>query len=166
MLSLNSLMTFAAWALGTLGVGGVIAAIVAAVIFGPTVVIAIVRPIVERFLACTKCVIATVFVLATVAAYWLGHHQAVTECRADELEAKLRNARIDAKAAADAKADEKRRADDIEREAKKQHEQDQAYINRLTSKPACAFDDDDVGTGRVRGDHARSSKPHAPAGAR
>jgi hypothetical protein len=143
-------MTFAAWAIGVLGVGGAIAAAAAAIILGPTVVIAIVRPIVTRFLACTQCVVATVFVLTTVSAYWLGHHQAAKECRADQLETQLRNEKFDTAQALKAQADEKRRADDIEREAKAQHDQDQAYIERLKAKPACALDDSDLDAGRLR----------------
>jgi hypothetical protein len=150
MFSLNSLMTTAAWAIGALGVGGAIAAAVAAVVLGPTVVIAIVQPILTRFLACTKCVVATVFVLAMVGFYWLGHREAVKECRADQLEAQLRNERFDTAQAIKAKDDERQRAENIEREAKKRHEQDQAYIDKLEGKPACALDDSDLDAGRLR----------------
>ncbi|WP_438278064.1 hypothetical protein [Nitrobacter sp.] len=150
MLSLNSLMTLAAWAIGLLGVGGAIAAAAAAIILGPTVVIAIVQPILARILSCTRCVVAAVFVLAMVGFYWLGHHQAAKECRADQLEAQLRNEKFDTAQALKAQADEKQRADDIEREARAQHDQDQAYIERLKAKPACALDDSDLDAGRLR----------------
>jgi hypothetical protein len=60
------------WLIATLGIGGAAAAVVAAVFLGPAGAIAIVEPILARFLACTFCVIATTFVIATVFAYWVG----------------------------------------------------------------------------------------------
>lgn len=150
MIGLHGVMTFVSWAIGILGVGGVVAAIAAAIFLGPTVVIAIVQPAFSRFLACTKCVVATVFVLATVGAYWLGHHEAVKACRADALEAELRNEKIDAQAARDAKADETRRADEIQQKAKEQHDTDQAYIAALQKRSACNLDDGDLNFGSVR----------------
>ncbi|MBN9007228.1 MAG: hypothetical protein J0H40_17660 [Rhizobiales bacterium] len=165
MFSLHSLMTLAAWAIGILGVGGAVAVVVAAVFFGPTVVIGIIQPILTSFLACTRCVVATVFVVATIGAYWLGHHDAAKECRADELAAQLRNERLDAQAARDAKDDEARRADDIEKQAREQHDADQAYIQQLKSSPGCALGDGDLGgaAGGVQ-QRPRSGRTH-PSGA-
>src|SRR5579859_1871655 len=69
---LHTLFIGATWLIGTLGVTGACVAVAATVFLGPTAAIAIVQPFVSRFLACTACVIATTFILATVFAYWVG----------------------------------------------------------------------------------------------
>ncbi|MDB5610366.1 MAG: hypothetical protein JWP25_7266, partial [Bradyrhizobium sp.] len=103
----------ATWLIGVVGVGGAVVTAVAVVYLGPATVMAIVRPIFAKFLACTKCVVAVVFVLSTTAAYWVGHHQAETQCRADELNSKLAAERADTAAQVKAAADEANRAIEI-----------------------------------------------------
>lgn len=71
---LHNLFIGLTWLIGGLGVVGTVAFIAGLIILGPVAVRAIVVPIVEGFFACTKCVAAAVFVLATVGAYWVGHH--------------------------------------------------------------------------------------------
>jgi hypothetical protein len=161
---LHSVMVWASWAIGIVGVTGMVACIVAMIWLGPVVVNAIIGPIFSRFIACTRCVVAVVFVLTTIAAYWLGHHQAVNECRDAELSAALRNKQIDVENAEKAKADETTRANTIEAESNDRHQSDLAEIAKLKSRPpTCAFDDNDVG--RVH-DDSRSGRKNAPAGAR
>jgi hypothetical protein len=146
MLSLHSVFIAASWLIGLLGVGGVVAAIAAVVFLAPAAVQAIVVPIFKRFIECTWCIVVVVFVLTTTGAYWVGHHEAESECRAEELRAELRNKTIDADNATKAKEDETKRADTIEETANAQHERDIASIAALKARGhACPFDDIDSG---------------------
>jgi hypothetical protein len=143
---LHSVMVWASWAIGIVGIAGLAAGIAATIWLGPVVVNAIIGPIFSRFVACTKCVVSVVFVLSTIAAYWLGHHQAANECRDAELSAVLRNKLIDLTNAEKAKADETTRANTIEAESNDRHQSDLAEIAKLKSRPpTCAFDDFDIG---------------------
>ncbi len=92
---LHSAMVWASWAIGIVGVTGLVAGIVALIWLGPVVVSAVIGPIFSRFSACTKCIAVVVGVLAFMGAYWAGHHQAANECRDAELSAALRNKQID-----------------------------------------------------------------------
>jgi hypothetical protein len=140
------------WALATFGVVGAIAAIAATVYLGPATVLAIIEPLFAKFVACTKCVVAVVFVLATVGAYWVGHHQAEKECSADEKNSELAAQRQDTINAQQAAADEANRAIDIEVTADDQHKKDLADIAALkTRPPTCAFDDIDSGSANTGG---------------
>lgn len=55
---------------GTLGIGGTIAAYV----FFPTVAVPIVERVIASVLACKACLIALAFVVGVVAAFWYGRH--------------------------------------------------------------------------------------------
>lgn len=162
---LNYAFVALTWLIGLLGVGGAIAVIAASIFLGPTVVIGIVQPMLSRFMACTKCVVATVFVLATVGAYWIGHHAAAKECRDADLAAALRNAQLDRNNAEKAKTDETKRANKIETDANDRHKKDLADIALLKSRPpTCAFDDIDAGS--VPDRQSGTGGARAPASAR
>lgn len=154
------------WLIGALGLTGALAVIAGCVWLGPTAVIAIARPLLSKFIACARCVALTAAITATVAAYWVGHHQAERQCRADELAAALRNAEIDRDNALQAKADEARRADTIEAATHESQQQAADYIATLQSRatPACVFDDRDAG-GLRGGAGAGGAHPAAGAGA-
>jgi hypothetical protein len=69
---INYAFISATWLIGIFGVTGALATVAAFVFLGPTAVIAIVGPILQKFIACTWCVVATVFFLSTTGAYWVG----------------------------------------------------------------------------------------------
>lgn len=71
---LHYIFVSATWLIGGLGITGTIVAVIATVFLGPTAVIAIIGPFISRFISCSRCVAAAVFVLSTVGAYWVGHH--------------------------------------------------------------------------------------------
>lgn len=156
---LHHIFIWATWALAALGVGGAAALIVAMVTLGPAVVQAWLIPAVTRFLRCAWCVASVVFVLATTGAYWVGHHQAATECKAEQLAAALRNQEFDLAEAEAAKRDAETRAKKIEDKASERATADADYIKKLESKPACALDDNDVGAGSVPNDRPRARFP-------
>jgi hypothetical protein len=154
------------WLIGAVGVGGAIATIVGLVTLGPAAVVAWFEPLLVKFLSCLWCVVAVVFLLSTVAAYWVGHHTAEGESRAAELAAELRNKQIDLDNATKAASDESTRANTIEAQANDQHAKDETYIAELKNRPdpACALDDSDLPVGvRVPKPRARSAKPAAGA---
>lgn len=154
----------ATWLIGLVGVGGAIAAVAAGVILGPAVVIPIVQVAATKFIRCTVCVVATVFVLATVGAYWVGHHEAVVACHDADLAAELRNREIDLENASKARSDETERANKIEGDSSEQHAKDLKEIADLKKRPpTCAFDDTDAGG--VPNDKPRSSNAKSSAGA-
>lgn len=143
---LHFAFTAASWLIGVAGVGGAIAAVIAICVLGPAVVIPVVQAAVEQFIKCIACVAVTVFVLSTVGAYWVGHHQAVVECREVDLAAELRNREIDLENASKARSDETERANKIEVDSSEQHKKDLALIADLKNRPAtCAFDATDAG---------------------
>lgn len=157
---LHNLFIGLSWLIGGLGVVGAGAFIAGLVFLGPVALRAIVAPIVEEFFACTKCVAAVVFVLATVGAYWVGHHEAENECRAADLAAALRNAQFDLDNAVKAKADESQRADAIEETSNARHQKDIAANAALALRAAsCAFDDIDAGglPGQSRAGRAKAA---------
>ncbi len=71
---LHYIFVCATWLIGTLGVVGAAAAVAGTVFLGPAAMMAIVQPILARFITCARCVATVVFVLSTVGAYWVGHH--------------------------------------------------------------------------------------------
>lgn len=161
---LNYFFVAATWLIGTLGVTGAVGVIVAAVILGPTAVIEIARPLLTRFLSCLWCVVAVVFLMATVGAYWVGHHEAVSDCRAGELAAKLRNQQIDLDNARKAEADEASRANTIEEKANARQKDDADYIAHLEARPACSLDDSDLGG--VPNHKSGAGRKKSPVGAK
>lgn len=150
------------WLAGFLGVGGAVAFAAACLYLGPAAVMAFVGPLISRFLACAKCVAICAAVLATLAAYWVGHHQAAAECRADELNSRIAAQEADVAAATKAKHDETQRANKIESDANAQRNRDLKEIDKLKRrrKAGCLFDDDDAGTG------SRGLLPARPFGAK
>lgn len=145
-LSLHSLFIAATWLIGLFGVGGAVAMIAAVIFLGPAAVVAVIEPLIAKFMSCLWCIVAAVFLLATVGSYWVGHHTAVVACREDQLAAALRNKQIDLDNAKKAKDDETERANKIEVGANDQHEKDAAYIEQLKNRPdtACVLDDPDL----------------------
>ena len=151
------------WLIGTVGVAGAVAIIVAVIYLGPAAVLAIIEPLFARFIACIPCIVFVVFVLATTGAYWIGHHQEAKQCKAAELAAALRNTQIDRDNAVKAKADETNRANQIETDANDQRRKDLADIALLKNRPAtCAFDDTDAGS--LPDNKSGSGNAHPPAG--
>jgi hypothetical protein len=159
----HTLVVVATWLVASFGVAGAVAAVVATVYLGPVATQAILAPLFKRFIACTRCVVATVILLTALASYWLGHHQAEAECRADELNSRIAAQQADLEAAKQAKADEAARVDTIESAANDQHQKDLDFIARLRANPSCGFDPD-AGDG-VRGPHAAGAEPPAGTGA-
>lgn len=166
---LHYLMIGLTWLIGIFGIAGAVAVIAACIWLGPAVVGAIIGPLLSRFVACTKCILVVVFLLATIASYWLGHHEAVEKCRADGAAAVTRNKNIDERIGKTAGADESDRVTKIEKEANAQHQKDLAEIATLKGRPpTCAFDDVDAGiagAGGLPNDKSRpgSKKPAAAA---
>lgn len=153
----------ATWLIGLLGVGGAVAAIAGAVFLGPTAVVAIIQPLAVKFIKCTACVVVVVFVLSTVGAYWVGHHQMAIECRNADLAAELRNREIDLENASKARSDETERANKIEGDSSEQHTKDLKEIADLKKRPpTCAFDD--VDSGSVPDDKPGPGSAKPPAG--
>lgn len=150
----------ATWLIGIAGVGGALAIAAAAVVLGPAVLIPIIQTFATRFIKCTVCVVVTVFILATVGAYWVGHHSAVLDCRDEKKESELAAQRQDNVNAQKAAADEANRAIDIEVNANDQHTKDLAEIEKikLRKAPGCAFDDIDAG-GVPSNIHPAQKKP-------
>lgn len=159
---LHTIFITATWLIGLFGVGGAVAAVAGLVFLGPAAVTAIVEPLLAKFIACTWCIVAVVFVLSTTGAYWVGHHEEEKACRAADLAAELRNAQIDRDNAVKAQADESQRADTITETSNAQHQKDLADIDALSKRPAtCAFDDTDAGV--VPAGKPRSRWKKAPA---
>lgn len=148
---------------GTLGIGGCIAAYFIFPALIPIIIKAL-GGLLERFLACFWCKIISGAFLIFFVGWWLGHHKAELECRAAEKNSVLAAQRQDTIAQQQATADEANRAIDIEVSAKDQHDQDLRDIAALKSRAStCAFDDIDSGgpvTGGVLRDvRAPKAKP-------
>ncbi len=151
------------WLLGLVATFGPVAVILG-LIFAPAVAVPLISSIATRFLACTRCIFVAVAVLMCVGSYWVGHWDAAADCRAGELEAKLRNARIDAENAERSKLDETNRANQIEAQSNDQRAKDAAYIKTLENRPACNLDDSDLGRLPNHKPRPRFTKPAAGAG--
>lgn len=160
---INTAFVVLTWLLGLAATLGPVA-VIAAVIFIPAVAIPLISSIAKRFLECLWCIVAVVAVLMCVGSYWVGHWDAESDCRAGELEAKLRNARIDAENAEKSKQDESNRANAIEAAASARQKDDHDYITHLEGRPSCNLDDNDLG--RVRNDKPRTGRTKPAAGAR
>jgi hypothetical protein len=149
------------WILGivsVLGVGGTIAAYFLIPAFIP-----VLQSLVAALLRCKPCLYGIAAVLAVLAAFWGGHHQAVLDCRADELAAELAVKKADVDAATQAKDDAIKRANSIEVKASDRQSKDAAYIAALKKRPSCALDNSDIGTGGMsnHGFHLPRSAPRA-----
>jgi hypothetical protein len=151
-------MVVLTWILSVVGVLGVGGAIAAAVLF-PAVAIPLLQSIVARVIACRSCLYALALIGACMASWWLGHHQAVLDCRTGELAAQIRNQQADLDNARKSADDETNRANSIEASANDQHAKDMDYIKSLESRPACALDDGDIGSVRPGKSRPRFTKP-------
>lgn len=132
------------WVLGIVSALG-IAGTIAAAVFFPAVVIPVLQNLVSWLLRCRPCLYALAVAVLMAVSWWLGHHQAVLACREAELSAELRNKQFDLERERTAKADAEKRAQEIEDSANERAKTDAEYIEKLKAKPACLFDDDDVG---------------------
>jgi hypothetical protein len=141
----------ATWLVGVAGIGGALAIAAGCIFLGPAAVQAIVQPLLVRFLACRACELALATLLALLAAYWIGHHTAAAECKADALAQELAIKQADVDNANKAKDDAINRSAQIESKASGQHDKDLEYISALKKRPACALDSGDVGGLRVHG---------------
>lgn len=150
MISLSTVFYWVSVLIGTFGVGGAACFIAGMVFLGPSAMMAIVQPILTKYLECTKCLVATVFVLAAVGAFWVGHHEARKECKEDELASQLAAQQADTKIAKKAQADAVAKANSIEAKANAQHKKDLSYINSLQGKGGCALDGTPLDAGGVR----------------
>lgn len=147
---------------GVFGVGGAIALAIAVIYLGPQAVLMLAQPLLKRFLSCRPCVAVTAALLGALAAYWLGHHQAVVECRAEGLNSRIAAQQADLEAARKAREDEANRANSIEVNANEQHAKDLEFIARLQQNPACGFDPGAGGNaGRVPDLHTAGAQPAA-----
>lgn len=155
--------TILTWILGLAATFGPVAVILG-VIFVPAIAIPLISSIASRFLGCTRCIVAAVAIVACVGAYWLGHADAAADCRAGELEAQLRNARIDTENAKKAKDDETKRVTTIEESSDARAKRDADYIKTLENRPGCALDCGDADG--LCNDKSRSRGKKPAAGAR
>lgn len=160
---INTLFVIMTWLAGLALTFGPVAVILG-MIFVPAVAAPLISSIARRFLGCLWCIVAVVAVLMCVGSYWVGHWDAAADCRAGELEAKLRNARIDAENAEKSKQDESNRANAIEAAAAARQKDDHDYITHLEARPSCNLDDADLG--RVRNDKPRAGRTKPAGGAR
>jgi hypothetical protein len=132
------------WIVGIVAVLGPIGAI-AAFFLIPTVAVPIMTKFATAFLGCTRCVVATVFVIAGVGSYWVGHYDAASDCKEAQIAAQLATKNRDLEAAQKAKDDETQRANKIEADANARQKDDADYIATLEKRPSCALDDSDLG---------------------
>ena len=161
--------TWVGAAVGVLGIGGAIAAVIAF----PTVVIPVLQSLVSAILKCRPCLIAIVYTASVTGAlyggYWYGRHIEKEACKQDELAAELANREADLAAQSKARSDETERANRLERGAAERALQDAQFIKGLQDRPpgsAWLFDDLDAGVhhpagGKVDRTNA-ARKPAAP----
>ncbi len=141
---INTVFVVLTWLIGIVATVGPIAAIIGIIAF-PAVVVPLISKIAKAFFACVPCMIAAAVVLACLGSYWVGHHDAASDCKAEQLQAALRNKQIDLDNAVKAKVDESARAKTIEEQANARQKDDAEYIAHLEGRPACALDDSDIG---------------------
>jgi hypothetical protein len=161
---INTAFVVLTWLVGLAATFGPVAVILG-LIFVPAVAVPLISSIAKRVLDCLWCIVAVVAVLMCVGSYWVGHWDAAADCRAGELEAKLRNARIDAEVAKKSADDEFQRASQIEATAEARQKDDHDYIAHLEARPSCNLDDSDL-PGGVRNDKPRAGRAKPAAGAR
>lgn len=150
------------WLLGAVATLGPVAVILG-MIFVPAVAVPLISRIAKAFFDCVPCIIATAVVLACVASYWVGHHEAASDCRDEQLQAELRNKQFDLEKARQAASDEAKRAATIEEQANVQRKEDGDYIAHLEARPACALDESDIGGVPARQPRSGAKRPAATA---
>lgn len=160
---INGVFVILTWLLAAVAAVGPVAVILG-LIFVPAVAVPLISSLASRLFACARCIVAIVAVLMCIGSYWVGHWDAAADCRAGELQAQLRNARVDAENAKKSADDETNRANTIEASANDQHAKDLDYIKSLEGRPACALDDDDLG--RVPDNRPRTGRTNPAARAR
>ncbi len=156
MISLTTLLYYVLPIVAVLGVGGTIVALVATGVIGIPVLV----KIVDWILGCRWCLIVLAFLAFGLASFWIGHHRALLECKADAYAAELRNKQIDLDIAHRAVADESDRVKAIEDRASEREQKDNEYIKSLEARPVCALDDRDVGG--LSNHQSRAGKKNAP----
>lgn len=162
---INTVFVVLTWLIGLAATIGPVA-VIAGLIFFPAVVTPLISKVATAFFDCLYCMIAVAVVLACVGSYWVGHLDASSDCRAEQLQAELRNKQIDLDNARKAEADEASRANSIEEKANARQKDDADYIAHLEARPACALDDSDLGIGRVPNDKSGASRKKPSAGAK
>lgn len=137
---IHTLLITLTWLIGIFGTGGALAFVAGVVWLGPSATLRIVEPL----LACAKCLIAIAAVIAVVGAYWIGRHEAESDCIAQAAQSRVAAQQADQRAARRAATDESDMVRKIEEVARQQHEADLAEIEALRGRPdACLFDDTD-----------------------
>lgn len=160
---INTVFVVLTWLIGLAATVGPMA-VIAGLIFFPAIVVPLISRLAKAFFDCTPCIIATAVVLACVGSYWVGHLDAASDCRAEQLQAELRNKQFDLDKARQAATDEAARAITIEETANARQKEDADYIAKLQSRPACTLDDGDlVG---MPNDKSRPIRKKPAAGAR
>lgn len=157
---INTVFVVLTWLIGIVATVGPVAAIIGIIAF-PAIVVPLISKITKALLGCIPCMIALAVVLACVGSYWVGHIDAASDCRDEQLQAELRNKQIDLDNAKKAKADEAARADTIEVTADEQRKKDAEYISRLEARPSCLLDESDIGGVRNDKPGTSSKKPAA-----
>lgn len=147
---------------GVLGVGGAIAACIAA----PAIAIPLLTKATDFLLRCKPCLVALAIGAAALGGWWYGHHAATAECREAEMAAELANREADLEAASKARSDETQRANAIAARARTREKDDADFIAHLKGRKACLFDDDDVGDDGVPDNTSRARRARPAAGAR
>ncbi|QDM27014.1 hypothetical protein FNL56_13490 [Tardiphaga sp. vice304] len=160
---INTAFVVLTWLVGLAATFGPVAVILG-LIFVPAVAVPLISSIAKRFLECVWCIVAVVALLMCVGSYWVGYWDAAADCRAGELEAKLRNARIDAEVAKKSADDEFQRAGQIEATAEARQKDDHDYITHLEARPSCNLDDNDLG--RVPNNQSRTRRAKPATGSR
>lgn len=141
---INTVFVVLTWLIGLAATVGPVA-VIAGLIFFPAIVVPLISRLARAFFDCVPCIIAAAVVLACVGSYWVGHLDAASDCRAEQLQAELRNKQFDLDKAKQAATDEAARATTIEANANAKHSEDAAYIATLEARPACALDESDLG---------------------
>lgn len=159
---INTAFVVLTWLIGIVATVGPVAAIIGIIAF-PAIAVPLISRVAKAFLECVPCMIATAVVLACLGSYWVGHHDAASDCRDEQLQAELRNKQFDLDKAKQAAADEATRATTIEEKANARQKDDADYIARLEGRPACALDDNDLG---LSNDKSRARPKRPAAGAR
>ena len=152
-------MSWVFWFVSLVGVGGAIAFIVLA----PAIAVPLLTSVFNVLIKCRPCLVAIAIVTAAIAGNIHGHTKEAAKCRAAELDAQLRNQRVDLDNARRSAADEARRATIIQETSDVQRRKDADYIATLEGRPACALDDSDLGGVRKQ---SRPGRAKPAAGAR
>lgn len=160
---LNQLFVLLTWFLGIASVLGTVGT-VAVIFLAPTMFATVIVPLLRRFLQCLPCIVAAVFVVSTVGAYWVGHHSAVQACDLEKMNSAIAAAHRDAKLQKDAADFEANRALKIQEQADAREKEDAAFISQLKERSKdCGFDSGVPDAPGVPNNGHNSSGKGAPA---